>query len=545
MIELTLILILGLAAAAVLRRQSAATRHWALTAAILCAALSPALGRLVPAWGVPAAAGYFGTAPGAPAGSIRLPTALAPQRGTPPSREPTATDARQRVAGLLIVLWAAGAAGSSALLLVGLARLRWLRVRARPVVSGCWRDQADALGAALGIRRPVRIVESAHPALLVTWGLWRPTILLPAGAASWNAARIRVVVAHELAHVWRADWLSQLAAETLRAVCWFNPVPWIVSRRLRRESEQACDDVVIGLGVAPAEYASHLVELARAASRHRHPALPAPAMARPGSLERRITAMLNSGLDRTAPGLFVRASVGAALLSSSVLAAALGADAQSFSTLSGSVLDPTNRPAPAATVTLTNVQTSAKYEVRSDASGRFEVGGLPPGEYALEARLPGFKALKGKVIVGGESLQKDISLELGTLTETIHVRGSRSTPAAASPAVQQAGTGARQPRPCEAAATGGNVRPPLKLKNVNPVYPAELQAGNVAGTVVLDATIDVDGTVRDVAVTRDPHPGLAQAAIDAVRQWEFTATLLNCDAVPVKMLVTITFSLEQ
>ncbi len=90
-----------------------------------------------------------------------------------------------------------------------------------------------------------------------------------------------------------------MAAELLRAVYWFNPLVWIACRQLRRESEQACDDVVLGVGVEGTEYASTLLDLARAFRQHRRSFFPAPAMARPSSLETRVSAMLNRNLNRT------------------------------------------------------------------------------------------------------------------------------------------------------------------------------------------------------------------------------------------------------
>ena len=94
----------------------------------------------------------------------------------------------------------------------------------------------------------MQLLQSHHPALLVTWGLGSPKILLPATASAWPADRIRVVLAHELAHVVRHDWLTQISAELLRALYWFNPLVWLAARRLREESERACDDAVLETG---------------------------------------------------------------------------------------------------------------------------------------------------------------------------------------------------------------------------------------------------------------------------------------------------------
>ena len=90
---------------------------------------------------------------------------------------------------------------------------------------------------------------------------------------------------------------------------------------------------------------------------------------------------------------------------------------------------------------------------------------------------------------------------------------------------------------------GGNIRPPAKVRHVPPVYPPIAQQNKIEGTVILEAVIAENGRVRDVRVLRSV-PLLDGAAIDAVRQWHFTPTLLNGEAVPVVMTVTVRFELK-
>jgi TonB family protein len=89
---------------------------------------------------------------------------------------------------------------------------------------------------------------------------------------------------------------------------------------------------------------------------------------------------------------------------------------------------------------------------------------------------------------------------------------------------------------------GGNIKPPMKRKHVNPVYPDVARQARVVGVVILEATIGPDGKVEAACILRS-IPLLDQAAIDAVRQWEFEPTLLNGQPVPVLMTVTVNFSL--
>jgi protein TonB len=100
------------------------------------------------------------------------------------------------------------------------------------------------------------------------------------------------------------------------------------------------------------------------------------------------------------------------------------------------------------------------------------------------------------------------------------------------------------PKPREPVTVGGNIKMPAKLRGSAPVYPAIAQAAGVQGTVILEALLDDSGRVQNVRVLRSIHL-LDQAAVDAVRTWEYTPTLLNGVPVPVVMTVTVTFTLNR
>jgi protein TonB len=95
----------------------------------------------------------------------------------------------------------------------------------------------------------------------------------------------------------------------------------------------------------------------------------------------------------------------------------------------------------------------------------------------------------------------------------------------------------------QAVRVGGQIKEPKKLKNVAPVYPDIAKQARVQGVVILECTISPQGKVNDVKVLRG-IPLLDQAAIDAVRQWVYTPTLLNGVPVPVIMTVTVNFKLS-
>ena len=99
------------------------------------------------------------------------------------------------------------------------------------------------------------------------------------------------------------------------------------------------------------------------------------------------------------------------------------------------------------------------------------------------------------------------------------------------------------PPPPAPVRGGGNIKPPQETKDVRPQYPSIAQSARVQGVVIIEATIGPNGRVADARVLRST-PLLDAAALDAVRQWEFSPTLLNGVPVPVIMTVTVQFTLS-
>jgi protein TonB len=95
----------------------------------------------------------------------------------------------------------------------------------------------------------------------------------------------------------------------------------------------------------------------------------------------------------------------------------------------------------------------------------------------------------------------------------------------------------------EPVRVGGSITRPERVRYVPPIYPDVARAAGIKGTVILEAVIGTDGTVREVRVLR-PLPFLEAAAVEAVQQWLFTPTRLNGEPVPVVMSVTVTFTLR-
>jgi beta-lactamase regulating signal transducer with metallopeptidase domain/HEAT repeat protein len=204
----------------------------------------------------------------------------------------------------LLRVWAAGTLLVLGWIVVGLVGVRRLRRRAQPVRDPEWLSEAYDAAWLLDITRPVTLLRGDRTATPMTWGMVWPTVLLPEAAEEWSPERRRMVLLHELAHVRRKDCLTQLVAHLACALFWFHPLVWYAARQLRVERERACDDLVVRSGASAADYADHLLQVARTLRVPR--AAAAIAMARPSQLEGRLLAVLDSRRRREDPPIVTR-----------------------------------------------------------------------------------------------------------------------------------------------------------------------------------------------------------------------------------------------
>jgi TonB family protein len=157
---------------------------------------------------------------------------------------------------------------------------------------------------------------------------------------------------------------------------------------------------------------------------------------------------------------------------------------------------------------------------------------------ALDAEL---KAQEGKVFKSYDKT-KELAIAAkaaGDKASADAVAGKEKAEAAA--AKEKAAAAARAKARLAAVRPGGRIMPPKKIKDVPPVYPALAQSAHVSGAVTIEATIGTDGKVVDAKVVHS-IPMLDQAALDAVRQWEYLPTMLNGVPVPVLVTVTVNFT---
>ena len=333
LIKSTLLLLAAWAAGCLLRRASAATRHLIWSVALGGVLLLPALSLSLPRWNVAWSHVSAATPPAPIAAPQPLPLPLAPADApavsqAAPSSVPASKEAENppvvapvprivpipragrrfwtftRLLGVGLFVWLIGLLSVLCRLAVGLSRLARIAHHSIPLKHGEFQMAEDVRGA-IGLRRPVRFLrasESCGIAVPVTWGAVRPVVLLPTQSSVWSDDCLRAALLHEMAHVLRWDWATQLMARLACALCWWHPLIWWAARQAREESERACDDLVLGMGMKAADYAQRLVEVVRSMPAGTSSPTVAIAMSQPSELEGRLHAVLDGKKNRGGAG---------------------------------------------------------------------------------------------------------------------------------------------------------------------------------------------------------------------------------------------------
>jgi len=334
------VLALAALAAFAMRRASAAVRHLIWTLAIAAVLCLPVLSLLLPAWPVLRIPAILGAPASPPPESFAqeipeasppplqlttLPSTNSPQPrsdmhpptepvASPPrasrtsrslAAQPVAVGPARSIPSILLLIWFLGASVALLPLLVGIVAVSRLARQAHSWTDPSLLELLRATAAQLSLRRPPTLLRSSHSTVPMMSGLLRPLLLLPAAATAWPPERRRLVFLHELAHVKRGDYLSQILAHLATAVYWFNPLAWLALYSLRREGQRACDDLVLNTGFRPSDYAQHLLDIARGAQGAGFCSTAAVPMAQPGKLEGRVRAILDARRSRrgvTRPG---------------------------------------------------------------------------------------------------------------------------------------------------------------------------------------------------------------------------------------------------
>lgn len=281
-VRVSIVLGLALVAMPLLATRSAAVRRLVLVTALAAAALLPAVPARVMAIHVDAPTAYHqltgrvvhepAVEPVGPVGPVGP---IGPVAATDPNPWSSVVRLSQgRGLGALgavtlgvSLVWCIG------VLLVGLRFARGIvraeRLARRAVVAPDWDVERLIASARVAgtVTKPARVevrVSDDVEAPAVA-GLFVPVILVPPSSSGWSDERKRAVLLHELAHVTAHDVRAQLLSASVCALYWFNPLAWLVARRLRLERELAADEAVLRAGLRPTTYAEDLLAIAGAA----------------------------------------------------------------------------------------------------------------------------------------------------------------------------------------------------------------------------------------------------------------------------------------
>ncbi|HVE71727.1 MAG TPA: M56 family metallopeptidase [Thermoanaerobaculia bacterium] len=195
----------------------------------------------------------------------------------------------------IVAIWLAGVVLLSARLMVSWIRARRLVHRDAVPAAAELQLTAIRLADALGLRAAVKLLQSAAVEVPSVIGTLRPVILIPASALTgMTPEQIEMVLAHELAHIRRHDFLVNLLQAVVETLMFYHPAVWWMSRRVRIERENCCDDMAVAVCGNPLQYARALTRLEEL----RANTLPVVVAANGGSLLeriRRIAAGSNEG----------------------------------------------------------------------------------------------------------------------------------------------------------------------------------------------------------------------------------------------------------
>lgn len=464
---------------------------------------------------------------------------------------------------------------------LGLWRLRRLS-RAGTIAAPCFiHEEAQDLVRA---RAEIRYVSSGQP---VTFGFRRPVVLLPEMLRTQPAQIQQLVLCHELFHVRRRDWIWVVAEEIVKAALWFHPaVLWLIAR-VRLAREEVVDELTVLATAQRRAYIEALLVFADTPSQS-----PAPAFARRRHLFRRMV-LISKETVMSSRRILVSVATMTAVIAAGAWSAVsvfplteiviaqgrAGAPSPPLASVAGlSQVGPIERqakpitpenPIPRRTfsvapqnpavdasgVVVVSVRVVVDRQGRVAEARSAGVGArggrgatpepvAPPSEAFVKAAIDAVKQWQYDPPADGP-IAFDVAFAFMPGAEPRMVtHGAPAVFGAPASSIPQAPPPPPQPGwPPNAVRVGGNMKVPMKTKHVAPVYPPIAQSANVQGVVILEALLGPDGKVQDARILRS-IPLLDQAALDAVKQWEFTPTLLNGSPVPVIMTATMQFTLQ-
>jgi len=476
------------------------------------------------------------------------------------------------------------------------------RLRRRSVccASDKWQKQLTYLSAHLRLSRPIQLLESCLADTPMVLGHFRPIILMPIGLlAGLTSEHIEAILLHELAHIRRFDYLVNLLQRSVEGLLFYNPALWWISRVIRAERENCCDDVAVAISGNAHEYAAALAVLEQNRWSGREPAVAATG----GNLVKRIRRLLypegpNGGWTPLFGTVILMATAAVTLLglqSTSPQRSSAAVQSQSdatetspyFKWLNEDVVYIISDQERVAFKKLTTDEDRKKF-IEQFWQQRDPTPGTPENEFQEEhyrriafanehyaSGIPGWKTDRGRIYItlgppdeidahpsGGqgtpvpfedwiyrhiEGVGDDVTFNFtdpqlnGEYRLTLNPLPANTAVAPATLAPRIVSDGRMKPGP-DRMRVGASVQQRNLITQVDPIYPPLAMQARIHGVVRFTIVIGKDGRVSNTELVNG-HPLLVAAASDAVRQWVYKPTLLNGEPVEVVTQVDVNFTL--
>ena len=198
----------------------------------------------------------------------------------------------------LVLFWAVGVLLLSLRVARGTVGAWRMRTSHTSAVPAKWEHKLAEIAARMDVRRTIRILQSSLAEVPAVIGVMKPVILLPVSALSGlSTEQLEMILAHEIAHVRRFDYLVNFLQTLVETVFFYHPAVWWISNQIRLEREHCCDDAALAVCGNPVQYARALAELETLRSGRPSPAIAATG----GSLMARIKRILSSNEEEVTP----------------------------------------------------------------------------------------------------------------------------------------------------------------------------------------------------------------------------------------------------
>jgi TonB family protein len=401
----------------------------------------------------------------------------------------------------ILLAWFAGVILFVGRLNVGLLVARRMRSAGTTAAPVELQQIFEALRRRLGVERAVRLMHSALVQAPTVIGWLRPVVLIPASCLTGlSTMQIEAVLAHELAHIRRHDYLVSVLQSVIETLLFYHPAVWWVSKQVRRERECCCDEMAVAVGGDRLAYARALSLLEERRSFYPEVALGANG----GVLKIRIKRFLGCKED-AAVSQFAAFTVLALIVA-----------------LAGSYV-----------VTVARAESGAVSHAARAASP-MDLEPAAPLNTLIAAPAVREYRFKGPI----EFAQAAAPVAPPAPLEPV----LNAPPPPPPPPIEPTA-----PPPAVLAAPGGPVRVSaavvagMALSKPDPVYPAEAKAAHVQGAVILHAIISKQGAIEKLEVISG-NGMLVNSARDAVSQWTYKPYLLNGQPVEVETSITVNYT---